>query len=106
MATREAPDFFAPQWELTPYMVAQLPELPGVFALWEDKELIYIGRAVRPASLRSALEEHLRGQHPCTVRASQYAWQLSLEPTTRERELLAEYRVRHSVFPRCNRQEA
>lgn len=86
-------------------MIAQLPELSGVFALWEGKELIYIGRAVRPASLRSALEEHLRGAHPCTARASRYAWQLALDPVAKERELLAQYRARHRIFPRCNRLE-
>jgi hypothetical protein len=105
MAKHEKADFFAPQWAFTPYMVAQLPELAGVFALWEQKELIYIGRAVRPASLRSVLEAHLHGRHPCTARASHYAWQLSLDPAHTERELLAEYRTRHRMFPRCNRLE-
>ena len=106
MARSEAADFFTPQWDLTPYMVAQLPELPGVFALWERDELVYIGCALRPATLRSLLEEHLSGAHPCTARASRYAWQLSLDPTRKERELLAQYRLRHSAFPRCNRLEA
>ncbi len=105
MAKQQKQEFFAPQWAFTPYMVAQVPELPGVFAIWEKEEVVYIGRAVRPATLRAILEEHLRGQHSCTARASHYAWQLSFEPARKERELLAAYRTRHGAFPRCNRAE-
>lgn len=105
MEKPEPGGFFAPQWELTPYMVSLLPELPGVFALWEGKELVYIGRATPPTTLRALLEQHVRGQHACTARASHYAWQLALDPAKKERELLAQYRALYRQFPRCNRAE-
>jgi hypothetical protein len=95
----------APRWPFTPYLVADAPEMPGVFALWEKDEVVYIGRATAPGSIRRALLERLNGEQPSTASVSHYAWEICLEPEPRELELLDEHKRAYRVLPRYNRQE-
>jgi excinuclease UvrABC nuclease subunit len=93
--------------ELFPFtsrLIAGSPEEPGVYVLWEDGQVIYIGHAQgRGVTIRSRLVDHFSGQvAPCTRRASQYSWEISLKPAAREAELLEEYRQQHARLPRCN----
>lgn len=89
-----------PRYPFTARMVADAPAVPGVFALWENGEMIYIGRAMR--DLREVLFEHLHGGNGCTKYSTHYAWRLSLNPARAEQELLNEYLERHGGVPRCN----
>jgi len=86
-------------------MVEGAPADPGVYALWENDELIYYGRASGSViTIQVALLEHLSGRAgPCTQRATHYGWEISLEPAVREAQLLAEYRAAFDRLPRCNR---
>ena len=95
-----------PRWPFTPYLVSDAPEMPGVFALWENDEVVYIGRAIAPGSIRAALFERLNSQHPCTTGVSHYAWEICLDPAPRERELLEEHMRAYRALPRYNREEA
>ena len=71
------------------------PGEPGVYALWDNDELIYYGRA---ASLRKQLLEHLeRG-----TQATHYSWELSADPARREAELLREFERMFGRLPRDN----
>ena len=85
-------------------LIAGAPEEPGVFALWDDGEIIYLGHAQgRGTTIRSRLVDHFTGvAGPCTRRASHYSWEISLSPAAREAELLSEYHAAHSRLPRCN----
>jgi hypothetical protein len=75
------------------------PANAGVYALWQDGEMIYLGHA---ASIRTSLLEHLERRSACAAGATHYSWELSLRPTARESELIAEFRQRHGRLPRCN----
>lgn len=88
----------------TSALVQGAPENAGLYALWQDGELIYLGRA---ASIRERLLEHLRQPlSPCTRDATHYSWELSLRPPAREAELLEEFKKRHGRLPRCNEEAA
>ena len=79
------------------------PKGAGVYALWQNEELIYYGCAHGAgASIRSRLLDHLSGKNPCTARATHYAWELCRDPVRRERELLQEYEAQTKRRPRCN----
>lgn len=88
----------------TAKLIAGAPEEPGIYLLWEDGEVIYIGRASgRGATIRSCLVDHFSGaQGPCTRRATEYSWEMSRDPARREAEILEEYRASASRLPRCN----
>ena len=83
-------------------MVEGAPDEPGVFARWEDDELIYVGRGSSSATIRAQLQEHLERRHACTAAASHYSWELSLRPAVREAEILQEFIVQHGRKPKCN----
>lgn len=92
------------RYRFTRNMVEGAPAEPGVYALWQDEELIYYGRAAGGAlTLQHALLEHLMGRAgPCTREATHYGWEISLYPVAREAELLAEYKSANRRLPRCN----
>jgi len=93
--------------ELFPFtsrLIAGAPEEPGVFALWQDGQVIFIGHAQgRGVTIRSCLVDHFTGTlSPCTRRASHYSWEITRRGAAREAELLAEFRAAHARLPRCN----
>jgi hypothetical protein len=75
------------------------PANAGVYALWQDGEMIYLGHS---GSIKASLLVHLERRTPCTSRAGYYSWELSLRPAARETELLEEFRQRYGRLPRCN----
>lgn len=85
-------------------MVAGAPPDPGVYALFENEELICYGRALgNGTTIQSRLREHLEGAPGCAARATHYAWEISSNPRAREAELLREYQKTHGSLPRCNK---
>lgn len=89
-----------PLFRFTAAIVQGAPENPGVLALWQQSEMIYLGRA---ASIRQRLRELLQASaQPCLLEATHYSWELSLSPGSREADLLEQFRKRHGRLPRCN----
>ena len=85
-------------------MVSGAPADPGVYALWENDEIIYYGHARGESiTIQSCLREHLEGRNGCTKSATHYGWEISANPPLREMELLREYERANKKLPRCNR---
>lgn len=77
------------------------PDHSGVYALWDGSELIYYGKS--EDSVRDRLSQHLNGHDGyCTKNASHFQTETSYNPSSRERELLNEYRYQYGRLPRCN----
>jgi hypothetical protein len=94
----------SPRYALTQIMVAGAPGDPGVYALWENDELIYYGHARgESATIQSCLREHLEGRNSCTRGATHYGWEISANPPMREAELLREFQRANKRLPRCNK---
>jgi hypothetical protein len=92
-----------PKYKLSRAMVEAAPYEQGLYALWEDEELIYVGRG----SIRERLSQHLeRRLCSCAEKASHYSWELSLRPARREVEILEECLARFGRMPRCNEDAA
>ena len=92
------------KFPFTGVLVAAAPEEAGVYILWQDEEIIYIGRAAgRGTTIRSRLVDHFSGREgPCTRHTTHYSWELSRDPSAREAQLLEEYRTSFRRVPRCN----
>jgi hypothetical protein len=88
-------------------MLDGAPDERGVYALWENEEVIYYGRSSgRAISIQQALREHCSGQAgACTRAATHYSWEICAEPAEREAELLAEHQAQFKRLPRCNADE-
>jgi len=95
------------KFPFTAKLIAGAPQQAGVYMLWYDEDVVYIGHAKgRGATIRSLLVEHFSGNlGPCTRRASHYSWQIAGDPGAREHELLEEYRSAHQCLPCCNARE-
>jgi hypothetical protein len=89
----------APHYRFSSIIAHGAPEQAGVYALWHEDELIYLGRT---ASIRKSLLDHLQRSSPCTSDATHYTWELALRPEAREAELLEQFRSRYGRLPRCN----
>ncbi len=95
-------------YPFTAVLIGAAPDQAGVYGLWENAGLIYIGRAGgRRSTLRAHLIAHFSGEHgPWTRRATHYRWELALNPRERELELLREYEESFQRLPRCNQRPA
>ena len=97
-----------PAYPFTAVLIGGAPNSAGVYALWENEELIYIGRADGGrGTVRGRLVAHYAGEHdPWTQRATHYRWELCASPLARELELLQEYGLAFRRLPRCNQRPA
>src|SRR5262245_46549473 len=96
-------------WSFKPLVISGAPDEPGVYALFEDEEVIYYGCALQGTTIQSALFSILQrvqsGQGGCLQRVNRYTWEISYRPRLREAELLREYETEHLHQPRCNQPE-
>jgi hypothetical protein len=92
-----------PKYQYTRFIAEGAPDTPGLYALWEEGELVFLGRASYESTIRTRLLEHLAGKLcPCAADATHYSWELSLQPGSREAQLLQEFRRQYGRLPRCN----
>ena len=92
------------RYRFTRTVIAGAPDTAGVYALWDGEELIYYGRALGPATIRSRLLDHHHGRvDEQTRRATHYGWEIVQDPAAREAELLAEHQRVYGRPPRLNK---
>ena len=85
--------------------LAVAPDSHGVYELWENSAVIYIGRAAgQGVTIRSRLNDHARGDDgPCTKVYTHYKREVTEAAVSREKQLLEEYQQTHGGrLPRCN----
>ena len=88
--------FTRPILEYAPFDVG------GVYVLWQDDEVIYIGRTGGSRNIRQCLLEHLEGTRGhCTRGATHYSWEITLWDSARETELLSLFARENRRDPRC-----
>lgn len=82
-------------------MVAGAPDDPGVYVLYRNGQIIYIGKA--DVSIKTRLQCHLNGaEGPCTQKATHYAWEITYDAGEVERRYLAQYKAQFRKLPECN----
>ena len=82
--------------------VSDSPTDIGVYALYEHRELIYIGKGEGQEGIRTRLQYHRNRNNPCTRNATSYRCERNRDPAQREIHLLEEYQKGHRRLPRCN----
>jgi hypothetical protein len=80
------------------------PADPGVYVLWRNDVVIYIGRAQgAPETIHSRLQDHFNGRLcSCSRQATHYSWEISFQGRTREREMLDFWLAQTGKVPACN----
>ena len=82
------------------------PAYPGVYALYEGEELIYIGSST-DGTVKDRLKDHESGEVGyCTQQATAFCSEAVAfpdEPEAQEGELLRRYKLDHDCnLPKCN----
>jgi hypothetical protein len=87
----------------TESLISAAPDTTGVFALWQNGGVIYLGKAsAGSATIRKALGEQFQGRRwsdPLTTRCS---WEIAEDADKRHRELLHEFEAAHRCLPLWN----
>ena len=84
-------------------LVRNIPDVQGVFMLWDDDECVYVGHTPWNRSLQEALRQHLELRDEGVIEASHFSWETSATPKSREYELLSLHLERRGRLPRYNR---
>lgn len=80
-------------------LMSELPYRAGVYVLFCDQEVIYIGDG---ADVRKSLLAHHSSNDPFMKLATDYWFEHTQSHKTRVRQLLRAYRDEHGNLPRCN----
>ncbi len=91
------------KWKLEPEAIRAMPRTQGVFGLWDDEELVYIGTTERGVYLPEALEKPLKLKQQGLISASHFTWEITITPRGWSAELLRAHFKDHGVLPRYNR---
>lgn len=92
----------ARRYRFTRIVIAGAPDDAGVYALWDDEEVIYYGRAEGASTIRLRLLEH----YHAGLRATHYSWEICANPASRDAELLQEHQRAFGRLPRYNGEAA
>ena len=91
----------------TPSLIEAAPDTTGVFALWQNGGVIYLGKAsAGAATIRKALAEQYtaRKWSNCSsgLTALRCSWEVADDPDRRHSELLREFEAAHHCAPLWN----
>ena len=88
----------------TELMIRVAPNKPGVYTLFKDRKIVFIGCAEgQDTTIRTCLKDHLTGKNgKCTQRTAKYSFEITSTPTTRAEELLESYKQQFGQLPECN----
>lgn len=91
-------------YPFTKACVDYAPAEHGIYVLYDDSEMIYIGAASGyGVTIRSRLQRHLAGSEGyCTKAATGYEWIISSNPLALEERMLRNYKAKFGQLPRCN----
>ena len=90
------------KWKLDPDCVRGTPNTQGVYGLWDDDELVYLGATERSLPLQAALEEVLALQQRGAIHATHFTWEITITPRSWAGELLRLHFSQHGALPRYN----
>jgi len=77
------------KWRFIPMLVEDAPDSKGVYALWLDDEIIYLGHAAGTGNtIRSRLKQLLAERASASKRPTHYSWELCANPLEREKQLI------------------
>jgi hypothetical protein len=88
---------------LTESLIQAAPDTTGVYALWQDGGVIYLGKAsAGAATIRKALSGQFAARRlsgPASLRCS---WEVAEDADRRHSELLHEFEAAHRCLPLWN----
>ena len=84
-------------------LIESAPDTTGVFALWQDGGVIYIGKAsAGGATIRQALSAQFHARKLSQLTAARCSWEVADDADRRHSELLREFESAHRCAPLWN----
>jgi hypothetical protein len=82
--------------------VQNVPEAPGIFCLWDNQHLVYVGRTAPRSNLRDELHHALTMAMVADMSATHFTYEVTNTPKTRAAQELREHFQRWGALPRYN----
>jgi hypothetical protein len=87
----------------TESLIEAAPDTTGVFALWQNGGVIYLGKAsAGAATIRKALGEQFQGRRWSNLAGTRCSWEIAEDADKRYDELLREFETAHHCAPLWN----
>lgn len=95
-----------PRHAFTRREINTVPSQPGVYALWRDRSVVFLGAAVGDRGLREELESRLTGiRAPSLIIPSEFQFEVTEQALSRLAQLLKEYAGERGDVPLGNRSQ-
>jgi hypothetical protein len=90
------------KWKLDADSIRGTPRTQGVFGLWDEGELVYIGATERNVFLPDALGELLQLKRRGIIHATHFTWEITITPRSWAGELLRLHFNKYGALPLYN----
>ena len=90
------------KWKLDADAIRGTPRTQGVFGLWAENRIVYIGATERNVFLPDALRELLDLQRRGLIHATHFTWEITITPRSWAGELLRLHFNQHGALPLYN----
>jgi hypothetical protein len=91
------------KWKLDAESIRGTPRTQGVFGLWNEDQVVYIGATERSVFLPDALRELLQLKRRGIIQATHFTWEITITPRSWAGELLRLHFNQHGALPLYNR---
>jgi hypothetical protein len=90
------------KWKFDADSVRSTPKTQGVFGLWDDTRIVYIGATERNVFMPDALRELLALKRSGVIQATHFTWEITITPRSWAGELLRLHFNRYGSLPLYN----
>lgn len=90
------------KWKLDSESIRGTPRTQGVYGLWDDMQIVYIGATERNVYLPDALRELLSLKRRGIIHSTHFTWEITITPRSWAAELLRLHVSRFGSLPLYN----
>ena len=91
------------KWKFDAESIRGTPRTQGVFGLWDEGRIVYIGATARNVLLPDALGELLGLKRRGLIQATHFTWEITITPRSWAGELLRLHFNKHGTLPLYNK---
>ena len=90
------------KWKFDAESIRGTPKTQGVFGLWDEERLVYIGATERGTYLPDALRELHKLKREGRIQATHFTWEITITPRSWAGELMRLHFNKYGALPLYN----
>ena len=90
------------KWKFDPESIRGTPKTQGVFGLWDESLIVYIGATERAVFLPDVLQQLLTLKRRGIIQATHFTWEITITPRSWAGELLRLHFNKYGALPLYN----